>query len=274
MTYWRYWQLNAPPFSGSAFFRGATIDEALARIEFLVSNRRTVGALVGVAGVGKSRLLRYCAAHPPIGTDVPGLQILRASMLGLAPGELLADLAGRLSGQCLFGQRLSGYGRAHDTPTAWALIRDYFQAASREGTQTVLLVDDSESATAAAEADLSRLLAMEFPLTVIFAVETQMASAVSRSIVERCDLQIELPAWDIMQSAEFLAWMSISLGRNTPVFTDTAVERIQDMSRGIARRIVQITDLALVAGAVSQADCIDADCIEQVAIELPKSTAA
>lgn len=269
MTYWRYWQLNAPPFSGSSFFRGATIDEALARIEFLVSNRRSVGALVGAAGVGKSRLLRYCAANPPIGTDIPGLQMLRASMLGMAPGELLATLAGRLSGQGLSRQR-----RELDTPAAWSLICDYFQAAHREGTQAVLLVDDSESATAAAEADLSRLLAMEFPLTVIFAVETQLASAVSRSIVERCELQIELPAWDIMQSAEFLAWMSLSLGRSTPVFTDEAVERIQDMSRGIARRIVQLTDLALVAGAVAQADCIDADCIEQVAIELPKSTAA
>ena len=279
MTYWRYWQLNAPPFSGSSFFRGSTIDEALARIEFLVGNRRSLGGLVGAAGVGKSRLLRYCAANPPVGADIPGVQMLRASLLGLAPGELLVDVASRLSGrrfsnQGLATQGLAGQGRTHDAQLAWTLICDYFQAAQREGTQTVLLVDDSEGATAAAEADLSRLLAMEFPLTIIFAVEAQLASAVSRSIVERCELQIELPAWDIMQSAEFLAWMSLSLGRSTPVFTDAAVERIQDMSRGIARRIVQLTDLALVAGAVSQADCIDADCIEQVAIELPKSTAA
>lgn len=274
MTYWRYWQLNAPPFSGSSFFRGATIEEALARIEFLISNRRSVGALVGTSGVGKSRLLRYCAANPPTGTDIPGVQMLRTSLQGLARGELLVDLASRLSGRGLSAQNLAGQRRTLDTPTAWSLISDYFQAARREETQTVLLVDDSESATAAAEADLLRLLAMDFPLTVIFAVETQMASAVSRSIVERCELQIELPAWDIMQSAEFLAWMSISLGRNTPVFTDSAVERIQDMSRGVARRIVQITDLALVAGAVAQTDCIDADCIEQSASELPKSTAA
>lgn len=205
--------------------------------------------------------------------------MLQISLLGMAAGELLVTLAGRLSGNRLprlhlSGQDFSERGRAIDTPTAWSLICDYFQAARREGTQAVLLVDDIGTASAAAEADLARLLAMEFPLTVILAVETQLASGVCRSIVERCELQIELPTWDIMQSAEFLAWMSISLGRTTPVFTDAAVERIQEMSRGIARRIVHITDLALVAGAVSHADCIDADCIEQVAVELPKSTAA
>ena len=263
VTYWRYWQLSGAPFSGS-FFRGSTIDEALARIEFLVSNRRALGSLIGASGVGKSRLLQYCAANPPIGAEIPSLQMFRTSLLGMPPGELLSDLAGRLAGQ----------RRVQDATAAWSLICDYFQAARREGTQTVLLVDDSESATAAAEADLTRLLSMTFPLTVIIAVETRLASAVSRAIVDRCELQIDLPAWDIMQSAEFLAWMSISLGRTTPVFTDLAVERIQELSQGVARRIVQLTDLALVAGAVAQADCIDADCIEQVANELPKSTAA
>ncbi len=264
MTYWRYWQLSGAPFSGSGFFRGATTDEALARIEFLVSNRRSIGSVLGVSGVGKSSLLKYCAANPPVCSDIPGLQMLRSSMLGMSAGELLCNLA----------ERLSGNRRILDSQAAWKLICDYFQAASREETQTVLLVDDTECSTAAAEADLHRLLSMSFPLTVIFAVESQMISAVSRSMLDRCELQIELPAWDIQQTAEFLAWMSLSLGRPTPVFTDTAVDRIQELSQGIARRIVQLTDLALVAGAVAQADCIDADCVDQVSYELPKSNAA
>ncbi len=264
MTYWRYWQLKSPPFSDAAVFRGATVEEAIARIEFLISNRREVGALLGVSGVGKTSVLNYCAANPPIGSDIPSLQLLRTSMLGLSAGELLCDLA----------TRLSGSRRVADIPSAWKLVCDYFQAARREGIQTVLLVDDTESATATAEADLSRLLSMSFPLTVIFSVEAQMVSAVSRSLFDRCELQIDLPAWDIMQTAEFLAWMSLSQGREDPVFTDSAVQRIHELSHGIARRIVQLTDLSLVAGAVAQADCVDLDCIEQVARELPKSHAA
>ncbi len=264
MTYWRYWQLNSAPFTGSTLFRGASVEEALARIEFLVGNRRSVGSLTGVSGVGKSALLHHCVGNPPVGNDIPNVEMFCTSLLGISAGELLVNLAVRLSGQ----------RRIVDSQSAWKSICDYFQAARREGTQTVLLIDDTESATTAVETDLTRLVAMRFPLTVIFAVETQMASAVSRSIMDRCELQIELTPWDLTQSAEFLAWTSLSLGRTTPIFTDSAVERIQELSQGIARRIVQLADLSLVAGAVSQADCVDVDCIEQVAWELPKSTAA
>ncbi|MEZ6135372.1 MAG: hypothetical protein R3C53_10730 [Pirellulaceae bacterium] len=267
MTYWRYWQLNGAPFSGEPsqpLFRGATVEEAIARIEFLVTNRRHVGCLMGPSGVGKSRLLRHCAQHPPVSAEVPSLQALRMSMLGLVGGELIAELSMRLTGSL----------RPASTMHSWKTLCDYFGAAGRDGTQTVLLLDDTESCSAAAEDDLNRVLSMAFPLTVIFAVETQMASAVSRALFERTELQTELPAWEIMQTAEFLAWTCQQLGRTEPIFTDSAVQQIQLSSQGLPRRIIQLADLALVAGAVAQMDCIDAECIEQVIWELPKSYAA
>ncbi|HUG70469.1 MAG TPA: AAA family ATPase [Pirellulaceae bacterium] len=267
MTYWRYWRLNAAPFANDAaqpLFRGATVEEALARIEFLISNRRRVGSLLGVSGVGKSSLLRYVAQNPPQTEEVPSLQVFRTSMLGLSSGELLVDLA----------TRLSGNRRAVDSPSAWKSLCDYFQAASRQSLQTVLLIDDTESSTTAAEADLSRLMAMAFSLTIVFSVETQLASAVSRCLFDRTELQIELPGWEISQTTEFLAWTAHRLGRKEPIFTDTAVQRIQALSEGIPRRIVQLADLALVAGAVGKADCVDAECVQQVAFELPRTSTA
>lgn len=267
VTYWRYWQLNAAPFTGDTtqpLFRGATVEEALARVEFLIQNRRNVGVLLGPSGVGKSAVLRYTAANPPASREVPNLRIIRCSMLGLSSGELISDLA-----TTLVGSRQSS-----NIQVSWKSLCDYFRAASREDVQTVLLADDTESCTVAAEQDLCRLLSMTFPLTVVFAVETQLCSAVSRALFDRAELQLELPGWEVSQTAEFLAWTCTRLGRNEPIFTDGAIERIQQFSLGIPRRIVQISDLALVAGAVAQADCIDEDCIEQVAWELPKSAAA
>ncbi len=267
VTYWRYWKLNASPFTSDPsqpLFRGATVEEALARIEFLISNRRQVASLLGVAGVGKSALLHYCASNPPISREVPCLQVIRTSIFGLREGDLLNELAMRLCGtRCGTDQRV-----------AWQKLRDYFRAASSEGVQTALLIDDTESASAAGEADLIRLLSVPFPLTVVFAVETPMASAVSRSLFDRCELQIELPGWDYSQTAEFLGWTTQRLGREEPIFTDTAVSRIQELSQGIARRVIQIADLSLVAGAVQQAQYIDHECIEQVAFELPRTAAA
>ncbi len=267
MTYWRYWKLNASPFTNERvqpLFRGASVEEALARIEFLISNRRQVASLLGVSGVGKSTLLQYCASNPPVSREVPCLQVVRTSVFGLREGELIGELAMRLCG--------TRYGS--DQRVTWQALRDYFRAASSEGVQTALLVDDTESASAAGEADLIRLLSVPFPLTVIFAVETQMVSAVSRALFDRCELQIELPGWDYSQTAEFLGWTTQRLGRQEPIFTDTAVSRIQELSQGIARRVIQIADLSLVAGAVQQAQYIDHDCVEQVAFELPRSSAA
>lgn len=267
MTYWRYWKLDGAPFAGGStqpLFRGATVEEALARVEFLISNRRSVGAIVGSSGVGKSTVLRYCTANPPVTEEVANLRVVRASMLGVAQNELIGDLAASLT----------GCRRVGDYQTSWKNLCDYFQAASREDVHTALLIDDTESCTAAGESDLCRLLSMTFPLTIVFAVESEMTGAVSRGLLDRVELQIELPGWEISQTAEFLAWACIRLGRKEPIFTDTAVERIQQLSFGVARRIVQIADLSLVAGAVAQADCVDADCVEQVAWELPKSAAA
>ena len=92
--------------------------------------------------------------------------------------------------------------------------------------------------------------------------------------MSRAELQIDLPCWEISQTSEFLGWSLTRVGRKEPVFTDQAVELIQQFSGGIARKIVQIADLSLVAGAVSQSNCVDFDCVEQVAQELPKAAAA
>ncbi len=173
MTYWRYWQLNAAPFTRSAdqaLFRGGSVEEALARIEFLVSNRRAVGSLLGASGVGKSSVLRYCATHPTYHADVPNLNVVRSSMLGLGGGELIFELA----------SKLTGMRRIVDAQNAWKYLCDFFQAASREDVHTVLLMDDAESSRAEAEADLCRLIAMTFPLTVVFAIESHSLRGESR----------------------------------------------------------------------------------------------
>ena len=267
MTYWRYWRLSGPPFSSEytqPLFLGSTVEEAVARVDFLIQHRRSLGSLLGPTGVGKSAILRHCHAHPPMGCDMAGVQTYRLSMMGLQGGELISQLATWLTGNRL----------GDDLASDWKSLCDYFRAAQREGIQSVLLVDDTETSSTAAEADLSRVLSMSFPLTIVLSIDSQMAGAVSRSLIDRVELQIELTAWEFSQTAEFLAWNSRRLERAEPIFTESAVQRIQQLSGGIVRRIIQLADLALVAGAVSQASYIDAECIDQVAWELPKSYAA
>jgi type II secretory pathway predicted ATPase ExeA len=267
MSYWRYWQLNGIPFGGNQghpLFRGSTVEEAIARIEFLITNRRGLGLLVGPSGVGKSSVLRYCASHPPVSSEISNLSATRLSVLGLQSGELLSELA----------TRWTGVRRGQSPTAAWSLICDYFQGATRERFQNVLFIDDAESCSTPAELDLARLLSNSFPLTVVVAAASETIRSISPWLFDRTDLQIELPGWEVVQIAEFLDWTGQRLGRQQPIFTSDAVEAMHQFSQGRPRRIVQLADLALVAGAVSQMDAIDADCIQQVAWELPRTSAA
>ncbi|MCR9296469.1 MAG: hypothetical protein NXI32_27480 [bacterium] len=272
MSYWRYWELEAPPFASEAsrpLFRGGTFEEALARIEFLIANRRSFGLVTGETGSGKSSILRLLASNPPRLDDESALNVLRLSLLGLHPGEFVNKLASYLVGSRQWTQ--SG---PTTTLSAWNCLDDYFRAASCENRHFVLLLDDGENATAEAELELSRLLAMAFPLTIVMAMDLRCVGTMSQSVLDQVGLQIELPRWEIDETVEFLAWSIARVGHDNPIFTDAAVDRIQDFSRGIPRKIIQLADLALVAGAVAGANCVDTDCIDQVAFELPRRVAA
>ncbi len=271
MTYWRYWNLSNAPFSGDPrqpLFRGVTVEEALARIDFLVGNQRSLGVLQGPSGIGKSSILRFVGQNPPSTEETPNVRTVRASMLGMRGGELYSNLARFLVGS----SSLSSLPQAPIVD--WNQLCDFLYASAREQVQILLLLDDVESATREAEVDLARLLSMSFPLTVIMGVEAEGASAVGRSLLDRCELRIDLPPWSVSQTAEFLSWSCQQAGRDEPIFTDRALDRIQAFSNGIPRRIVQLANLALVAGAVAQVPAVDDEHVEQIALEVSSSAEA
>ncbi|MCA9194325.1 MAG: AAA family ATPase [Planctomycetales bacterium] len=275
MTYWRYWQLDSAPYSlpagNSWLHRGPTVEEAIARIEFLITNRRSLGTLLGEEGSGKSSLLRYVHRRPPNSIDVPCLQTIFISMMGLTGGELFVDLANQLTGtrRSLYPTSWADRLTTTNSYSAWSTLCDYFQAARRQDLHTVLLIDDTEASGAAAESDLLRILSGNFPATIILSINSRLLSSVSRSILTHTDLQIELPAWDLVQTTDFIARSCERLGRVEPIFTDRASERVYQLSMGFPKHIIRLVDLALVAGAVCQSNAIDVELIEQVAQELP-----
>lgn len=268
MSYWQYWNLSAAPFACTGrndFFRGQSIEEAIARIAFICGQRRSLATLLGPAGSGKSTLLNHLAYDPPRHAGMPLPHVCVASLVGLAAGELPIELARKLS------------GRRMSTPAdAWSSLADCFSTFARSAAQTLLLIDDVESCAGQAENDLVRLVraADDAHISIILSIESHLASTVSRWLVERSCLQIELALWDLEQAHEFLRFSLGRCGRSTPIYTDAAVERLHQLSRGAPRRLVQLADLSLIAGAVSQADRVDEAIVLQIDQELPRSMSA
>ena len=119
MSYWQYWDLNAAPFASGGrhqFYRGQSIDEALARIEFVCGQRRRLATLLAGSGVGKTCLLNHLVTNPPRHADLPIPRVVSLSMVGLTGGELSHELARRLTGK-----------RIAHAADAWSTLTDFFR---------------------------------------------------------------------------------------------------------------------------------------------------
>ncbi len=173
MTYWKYWNLSTAPFAHNTqlFFRGSTVEEALARIEFLCSQQRNLATLLGPSGVGKSCLMNWLVQRPPRQTDLPTPQVCQVSMLGMESGDLASELIQKTCGR-----------PATIAADAWHLLSDCFYTRARSNAHTVFLIDDVENCGARAETDLVRLVRMseDKNVSIVLAIESNLISTVSR----------------------------------------------------------------------------------------------
>src|SRR5580704_10635030 len=96
IMYESHWGLRESPFHEGCdlqgFYQSPTHEEALARLHFLVEQRRRLGLLLGRAGSGKSLLLELLAAQ----LRRRGPIVARLNLLGLEADEMLHTLLGQL----------------------------------------------------------------------------------------------------------------------------------------------------------------------------------
>ncbi|MEM1304956.1 MAG: AAA family ATPase, partial [Planctomycetota bacterium] len=150
--YLSHWELERSPFrmavDPAAAYPSAALDEATARIEYLVSERRRAGVLLGERGLGKSVALA-AAAHA---LRKRGARATVVDAIGLAPRELVTRVASDLG---------AGVDPADDTPRLWRRIEDLLAHHRWLGRETVLLVDDLGQAGADTVRQLVRLARLD-----------------------------------------------------------------------------------------------------------------
>lgn len=260
--YLAHWGLEQSPFRGSgprSFYASPTHEEALARLAFLVEQRRRLGLLLGEPGCGKSLVLEVFAEQ----MREAGLPAVKFSLLGLDREEFLARLAA--------GLRLPWNGR-RTLPDAWRAIRDRLAEHRYQQFQTVVLLDDADQATSEAAGQIVRLvkqdLAPEPQLTVVLAGQASGMGTLGTSLLELIELRIDLEPWDLADAQSFVGASLAEARRSHPIFTADALLRLHELTGGMPRRVIQLADLALLAGAGSQLNEIDAATLESACYEL------
>jgi general secretion pathway protein A len=261
--YQAHWGLRLSPFTGGCdpqfFYSSPTHDEALARLFFLLEENRRLGLLMGPAGSGKSMLLTYFARQ----LRRRGVPVARMSLVGVQPVEMLAMLASQFA--------------VPSSPTMplailWRALADRLAEHRFQQVDTVVLLDDADQAAPAVLGQVSRLVigdaTPDARLTVVLAGQHERIGRIGRRLLDRADLRIDLTPWEAGQTAEYLVKSLAQAGCESAVFDESAIERLHALARGIPRRVSQLADMSLLAGAGRALSHIDAETVESVFDEL------
>jgi general secretion pathway protein A len=263
MMYESHWGLRESPFHGDSamefLHQSPTHEEALARLGFLTDNHRRLGLLMGPSGSGKSMLLAAFAEQ----LRSRGLMVVYISLLGVDPVEMLFLLATGLN---------LNLDPCSSRTALWRAITDRLLEFYYQKLGVVVLLDDADRADNDVLAQVARLARFDCSnkarLTLILSGRQEKICHLGDQLLELAELRIELEPWDGSVTANFLKTSLDKAGCKSPVFSDSAVDRLNELAHGIPRRAVQLADLSLLAGAGANLQQIDAEVVESVYHEL------
>jgi len=261
--YQTHWGLQESPFRGcldpKSFYQSPTHEEALARLHFLVEHGRRLGLLTGPSGSGKSLLLEVFGSQLRRG----GLPVARLSLLGLEPAEMLWQLA-------------AAWG-LNPEPSAsvgvlWRAITDRLTEYRYQQREAVVLLDNADQADRQVQTQVVRLAqcdpSPETRLTLVLAGRLEGVKRLDAHLLDLAELRIDVEPWEQADTEDFVKTSLAQAGQSAALFAEPAVARLHELSHGIPRRVSQLADLALLAGAGQNLQQIDAGVVEAVYQEL------
>ena len=261
--YQTHWGLSEPPFRTSLdpnhYYKSATHDEALARLQYLVDNHRRLGLLSGPHGSGKSFLQKVFARE----LATQGHAVVSLSLLGISVAEFEWTIASQL------GTKLR-----QDAPTfqIWRAIVDRLIENRYQQISTVFLLDDVDQGSADIITHIIRLVqvdpSLDSRVTVIVTSTGHRGEKLDHRLLDLAELRVELGCWQESETSDYLSHCLSEAGRTEPVFDDGATNRLHELCEGIPRQINQLAHLVLLAGAGQESTSVNEAIVESVYQEL------
>ncbi len=265
--YLEYWNLREDPFQNVEDTRFAYLSdqhhEGLARLVYLVQNRRLGGVLTGPYGVGKTMVLQLLAQQLQSEGQT---QFVKMDYIAASSAALARYL---LSAMGYAEDRLTQVNEAMD---AIRILRKD----QRKLTHTTLVLDEAQAIRDAEVYHFLHLLTNMSLLdgqghpsgaafTIILSGYDDMTTllATDESLCQRLQLFWQLEPLDARQTLEYVQHRIRVAGGDMWIFESDALETLHNAANGIPRKINNICDIALMLGYAANVRHIDRAIMEQ-----------
>ena len=258
--YESHWGLLESPFASRLstkwFHESPVHDEALARLFYLIEQRRGFGLLSGSSGTGKTLTLKHLAGQ----IRRSQRRVASVDTLGMDGHELLWQLSVSLGLTPKEGE---------SRWNLWRRVADHTKALQLARVQTVFLFDHLERADTTCHTMIERLFSAANSAgtltTFIASVRSSDVAGLSGFLSDLSDLRVELTSLQISETEAFVRSQLSRAGCPHEAFSNDAVIRIHSHSRGVPRLISRLCELSLIAAMAENSHEIDADLIDSVA---------
>jgi len=265
--YETYWKLSHKPFDNGAdakaYYPGESHQAALLKLRYAIENRHGAALLAGGFGVGKTLLVRLLAEQLPERFQ----PLVHLTYPQMPADELLAFLAAETRAPA-----------SNSPPTVADSVQRLQQrlaAGAEQGRHAVVAIDDAQLLEGRRTFEALRLL-MNFEvagrpaMTLLLVGQPSLLPTLERlpQLDERLGAKCLLRPFTIEETISYVQHRLAAAGSRQPIFEDSALELLYDLTLGVPRRINRLCDLSLLIGFADERPTIGTAQIHAVSQEL------
>lgn len=259
--YEAFYRLKEKPFSiqpdPEFLFFGRRHTLAYATLEYAVRNRAAFAVISGEIGCGKTTLIRHLLNQLEPNFTVGMVYNTHSDIANLLEWIMLA-----------FGQPYQGLSQV----TLFDGFQRFLLAEYEAGRRVLLIVDEAQNLTPAALESLRMLSNINADkdqlLQVILVGQPQLNDLLKRpdlrQFAQRVSAHFYIPPLEGADVDRYIRHRLKVAGRESPLFTLKACERIARATRGVPRSINVLCDTVLVYGFSADREWIDDELVDEV----------
>ncbi|HBV66375.1 MAG TPA: hypothetical protein DEF45_25515 [Rhodopirellula sp.] len=245
--YLHHWSLQRPPFLSSPdfFFSGQPQREALASLQYFTASNWKLAFLTAASRAGVSHLLDHMVSMRGFGSAPVDVILTRSTGQGsTSPLQQLGSVL--------------GYGQRYEITQQ--MIDVAIQQSDKQGIHTLWCLENCSASTISIATD--------------FAQRHRNFSVVATTLPEHrpllqlhagmCGMQIELESLSLQDTFSYVTAGLQQAGTTRAIFSEAAVTRLHDLSRGLIGEIAVLAESALTTAACSGLSKVTPWIIEQV----------